>query len=115
MRRSKLELYIDTLKILAQRGPMRLTHIMGKANFNAVLLKANLNYLIEAGLVEQRIISMRRGNPVAVFANTPKGNIVLKLFSEFRQMLPMEEEESLNPRVAGELMYEDIILNRYKY
>jgi predicted transcriptional regulator len=35
MRRSKLEMYIDILKVLAHRGPLKLTHIMYKANVNS--------------------------------------------------------------------------------
>ena len=34
MRRSKLEMYVDILKVLAQRGPLKLTHVMYKANVN---------------------------------------------------------------------------------
>ena len=30
MRRSKLEMYVDILKVLGQRGPLKLTHIMYK-------------------------------------------------------------------------------------
>jgi predicted transcriptional regulator len=46
MRRSKLEMYIDILKVLAQRGPLKLTHIMYKANVNCSVLKEYLDFLI---------------------------------------------------------------------
>ena len=34
MRRSKLEMYVAILKVLSQRGPLKLTHVMYKANVN---------------------------------------------------------------------------------
>jgi len=34
MRRSKLEVHVDVLKVLARHGPLKLTHVMYKANVN---------------------------------------------------------------------------------
>jgi len=48
MRRSKLEMYIDILKVLAHRGPLKLTHIMYKANVNCSVLKEYLDFSDEA-------------------------------------------------------------------
>jgi len=48
MRRSKLEMYIDILKVLAHRGPLKLTHIMYKANVNFRELKQVLPLVEEA-------------------------------------------------------------------
>jgi len=39
MRRSKMEIYLDILKTLAQKGPLKLTHIMYKSNVNCCVLK----------------------------------------------------------------------------
>ena len=50
MRRSKLEMYVEILRVLGQRGPLKLTHIMYKANFNCVILKEYLDFLIRQGL-----------------------------------------------------------------
>ena len=55
MRRSKLEMYVDILRVLAQRGPLKLTHVMYKANVNCSVLKEYLDFLIQHGLVEERI------------------------------------------------------------
>ncbi len=88
MRRSKLEMYIDILKVLAHRGPLKLTHIMYKANVNCSVLKEYLDFLIKQNLVEERAIGKRR----IVYAITPKGITVLKYFRELKQVLPIIEE-----------------------
>lgn len=88
MRRSKLEMYVDILTVLAQRGPLKLTHVMYKANVNCSVLKEYLDFLMKQGLVEERTIGKRR----AVFAITQRGITVLKYFKELKQVLPIVEE-----------------------
>jgi len=88
MRRSKLEMYVDTLKVLAQRGPLKLTHIMYKVNVNCSILKEYLDFLVKQGLVEERIVGKRR----VVYATTQRGVTVLKYFRELEQALPIVEE-----------------------
>lgn len=88
MRRSKLEMYVDILKVLAHRGPLKLTHVMYKANVNCSVLKEYLGFLIKQDLVEERIIGKQR----IVFAVTQQGVTVLKYFRELKQFLPIIEE-----------------------
>lgn len=88
MRRSKLEMYIDILKVLAQRGPLKLTHVMYKANVNCSVLKEYLDFLIQRNLVEERIVGKKR----IVYALTENGLKVLKYFRELRTMLPITED-----------------------
>ena len=88
MRRSKLEMYVDILKVLAHRGPLKLTHVMYKANVNCSVLKEYMNFLIKQGLVEERTIGKRR----VVYAITQRGITVLKYFRELQQVLPIVEE-----------------------
>ena len=88
LRRSKLEMYIDMLKVLAQKGPLKLTHIMYKANVNCSVLKEHLDFLITQGLVEERTIGRGR----VVFSVTQRGITVLKYFHELTQVLPIVEE-----------------------
>ena len=88
MRRSKLETYADILNVLAHRGPMKLTHIMYKANVNCNVLNEHLNFLIKQGLVEKQIIKKKD----IVFAVTQRGKTVLKYFRELTQVLPIIEE-----------------------
>lgn len=88
MRRSKLEMYIDILKVLAQRGPLKLTHVMYKANVNCSVLKEYMAFLTKQGLVEEKTIGKRR----LVYSVTQRGITVLKYFRELKQVLPIVEE-----------------------
>ena len=88
MRRSKLEMYIDILKVLAHRGPLKLTHIMYKANVNCSVLKQFLDFLIEQKLVKERTVGKKR----IVYAITERGITVLKYFRELKAVLPLVEE-----------------------
>jgi predicted transcriptional regulator len=56
MRRSKLEMYIVILNVLANKGPMKMTHIMYKANLNCNVLRENLDFLIKQKLIEERTV-----------------------------------------------------------
>jgi predicted transcriptional regulator len=66
VRRSKLEMYVDILTVLAHRGPLKLTHVMYKANVNCSVLKEYLDFLIKQSLVEERTVGKAR----VVFAVT---------------------------------------------
>ena len=89
MRRSKLEMYVDILSVLSHRGPLKLTHVMYKANVNCSVLKEYLDFLMKQGLVEERPLGKRR----IVYAVTQRGLMVLKYFRELKQVLPIVEEE----------------------
>jgi predicted transcriptional regulator len=89
MRRSKLEMYVDILRVLAQRGPLKLTHIMYKANVNCNILKGYLDFLIKQGLIEERVV----GKSKLVYANTARGTAVIKFFRELNKALPLIEED----------------------
>ena len=88
VRRSKLEMYVDILTVLAHRGPLKLTHVMYKANVNCSVLKDYLEFLIKQGLVEERTVGKRR----VVYVVTQRGITVLKYFKELKQVLPIVEE-----------------------
>ena len=88
MRRSKLEMFVDILTVLALRGPLKLTHVMYKANVNCCILREYLQFLIEKGLVAEKSVGKRR----VVYAITQKGIVILKQFKELKQVLPIEEE-----------------------
>jgi predicted transcriptional regulator len=88
VRRSKLEMYVDILTVLAHRGPLKLTHVMYKANVNCSVLKEYLDFLMKQSLVEERTVGKRR----VVFAITQRGITVLKYFKELKQVLPIVEE-----------------------
>ncbi len=88
MRRSKLEMHVEILHVLAHRGPLRLTHIMYKSNINCSVLKAYLGFLIKHDLVEAKNVEKER----VVYAITQKGVTVLKYFRELKQALLLIEE-----------------------
>ncbi len=89
MRRSKLEMHVDILAVLAIRGPLKLTHIMYKANVNCSILKEYLESLTNQGLIEERNLGKRR----VAYAITKKGVTVLEYFRELKQVLPIIEED----------------------
>jgi predicted transcriptional regulator len=89
VRRSKLEIYLDVLSILAQRGPLKLTHIMYKANVNCSVLVEYLGFLMQKELVEER----SGGKSRTVYAITQRGVTVLKYFVELKRVLPIAEED----------------------
>lgn len=89
MRRSKLEMYVDILKVLARHGPLKLTHIMYKANVNCSVLKEYLNFLMQQNLIEEKTVGKKR----IVYAITQRGITVLKYFRELKTVLPIIEEE----------------------
>ena len=67
MRRSKLEIYIDILNVLALKGQLKLTHIMYKSNVNCKVLKEQLEFLIKNGLVEEKILKKRKNSLLCNF------------------------------------------------
>jgi predicted transcriptional regulator len=88
MRRSKMEIHLDVLRTLAQKGPLKLTHIMYKSNVNCCVLKDYLDFLILHNLIEEKTIKKER----IVYKITEKGISVLKYFRELQTMLPIDEE-----------------------
>lgn len=87
VRRSKLEIHVDILSVLARHGPLKLTHTMYKANVNCRVLRQYLDFLIKQNLVEKRAAGKRR----VVYAVTDRGITVLKYFRELRAVLPIAE------------------------
>ncbi len=90
MRRSKLEINFDILKILIQKGPMKLTHIMYGVNVNCDVLKKYLELLIIRGLIEARLV----GGEKTVYLITPEGLALSKGWKELELSFPMIESET---------------------
>ena len=89
MRRSKLEMHLDILRTLALKGPLKLTHVMYKSNVNCSVLKEQLTFLMQQGLVNEQILKKER----IVYKITEKGFTVLKYFRELQTLLPIEDED----------------------
>ena len=97
MPRSKLEIHVDILKALARHGPLKLTHIMYKANVNCSVLKQYLNFLIQHNLVEEQTLHQKRHKTRVVYAITERGQTVLKYFRELNSALQIIEEAQKTP------------------
>jgi predicted transcriptional regulator len=95
MRRSKMEMYIDILKVLAQHGPLKLTHIMYKANVNCSVLKENLDFLIAQNLIEEKVTVKRRNKTKISYAITDKGRTVIRYFNEVNVALHITDEKAI--------------------
>jgi predicted transcriptional regulator len=89
MRRSKLEINLDILKILAIKGPLKLTHIMYKANVNCDVLKKNIEFLIKQDLITKRTVGRER----IVYSVTPQGLSLLRGWKEVKDWLPALENK----------------------
>jgi predicted transcriptional regulator len=97
MRRSKLEMHIDILKVLYHHGPLKLTHIMYKANVNCSVLKEYLDFLIQRNLIEEQTLHKKRNKTRVVYAITERGRTVLKYFRELNSALQITEEANKMP------------------
>ena len=84
-----MEMHLDILRTLAQKGPLKLTHIMYKANVNCCVLKEYLDFLIQQNLVEEKTLRKER----IVYKITEKGFTVIKYFRELQIMLPVLDED----------------------
>ena len=95
MRRSKMEMYVDILKVLAKNGPLKLTHIMYKANVNCSVLKQNLDFLIQQNLIEEQIRRKKRNKTKVRYAITERGKTVIKYFNEVKRALQITKENNI--------------------
>lgn len=95
MRRSKLEMYLDILAVLAQKGPLKLTHIMYKGNVNCSVLKEYLAFLMQNNLIEEKTTQ----NQKIIYCITEKGNSVLKYYRELQTLLPFDENKQQIPAI----------------
>ena len=85
-------MYIDILKVMAQNGPMKLTHIMYKANVNCNVLKENLSFLLQQNLIQEQIKVKRRNKTKVRYAITERGRTVIKYFNEVNKALQISED-----------------------
>ena len=90
-RRSKLEINIDVLRVLARYGPLKLTHIMYKCNVNCSVLKQFLEFLSKQSLIEEQVIPKRKTQKI-VYDITERGRIALNYFKEITLALHITEE-----------------------
>ncbi len=92
---SKLEMYVDILNVLEQKGPLKASYILHEANINRNALNGSLGFLIKQGLIEER----STGETSVVYANTARGKAVIKFFTNLDKALPVKEEDNGIPPV----------------
>ena len=90
---SKLEMYVDILKVLADSGPLKASHIAVEANVGTNTVKGYLEFLIKQGLIEERIVGKRN----TVYANTSRGTSVISFFTELDKTLTAIEDGKTLP------------------
>ena len=69
---------------------------MYDSNTNCSLLKTNLTYMIQQGLVEKKPVGKER----IAYGITQKGTSILHTFKEFKQMLPVMEATNQIPVIV---------------
>lgn len=92
-------MYIDILKALTRYGPLKLTHVMYKANVNCSVLKQSLNFLLQQRLVEEQTSHKKRSKKRVSYAITEKGRTILKYFRELDVALQITEEANKIPAI----------------
>mgnify|MGYP001561680565 CR=1 FL=1 len=53
VRRSRIERYLDILRVVAKHGPIKQTHIMYKANLSWIELKHSLEHLMKLKFIKE--------------------------------------------------------------
>jgi predicted transcriptional regulator len=94
-------MYVDILKVLVQRGPLKITHIMNKANVNCSVLRECLDFLTKQGLVEEKTLKRER----VVYLITQRGVTVLKQLRELKEVLPIVEETGNETRNQASYLF----------
>src|SRR5665647_1626309 len=84
LRRSKLETCLSILETLASHGPLKITHVMQKANVNCNLLKNYFDFLIKQGAVEEKCVEREK----IVYAITGRGIYLIRCFNDLNKVIP---------------------------
>jgi predicted transcriptional regulator len=77
--------------VLAQGKPLKITHIMQKANLNCNKLKDTLESLIGLGMAEKKF-QMEKHSLFTVYGITQKGLTTLRYFEDLKPVLPITEK-----------------------
>ena len=95
-RRSKLEIYLDVLKVIKE-GTKKPTRIMYGANLSWKLLQGILGSMVTQGLIEEIDASHSRDKRSnRLYEITQKGESVIRYFERARGLIEVDEIE-FNP------------------
>jgi predicted transcriptional regulator len=92
MKRSKLEIRLDILKVLEHGRLMNPSQIMYRVNICYKSLEHHLNYLVKQNLVERKASSECR----VKYVITLRGLAALRSYGEIKGILLMSEEHILD-------------------
>ncbi len=95
MRRSKLETSLCILEVLNNRGPLKITHLMQKADLNYNALEEQLDFLIRQSMIEERVVDKGK----IVYAIAPRGVKLLRFFVNLHPTVPKLEANIRNPAI----------------
>jgi predicted transcriptional regulator len=90
MRRTKLETCLVILETLTRFGPLKVTHVMQKANLNSIVLKNYFIFLIKQGAVEGRHVGANK----IVYMITERGLYLTKCFIELNHVIPTRKNNN---------------------
>lgn len=85
MRKTKLEMYVGALKIIAQNPSVKTCNVTNELNISTDELKKYLGFLLKQGFIDEQKLSNNR----VVYVITQRGIRVLKYFNELKQELPI--------------------------
>jgi predicted transcriptional regulator len=85
LRRSKLETCLSILETLASDGPLKITHVMQKANLNCIVIKNYFDFLIKQNAVEEKFVGKKNR---IVYAITTRGLYLIRCFKELNHVIP---------------------------
>ena len=91
MQKTKLEMYVGVLKILAQNDSLKTSNVPDKLNISTDELKRYMGFLLKQGLVDEQKLSNNR----VVYLITHRGIRVLKYFKELKQERPITRDKAI--------------------
>ena len=95
-RRSKLEIYLDVLKVIKE-GTTKPTRIMYGANLSWKLLQGILSSMVAQDLIEEVDVSESRDKRTnKVYMVTTKGDSVIRYFDRAKGLIDVDEPD-FNP------------------
>jgi predicted transcriptional regulator len=95
-RRSKLEIYLDVLKVIKE-GTTKPTRIMYGANLSWKLLQGILNSMVGQDLIEEIDVSESRDKRTnKIYQVTTKGDSVIRYFDRAKGLIEVDEPD-FNP------------------
>ncbi len=96
MKRSSLEMDIAILQALSASKPLKMTHVMYKANLNCSVLKAKLTILEAKGLIKSHKVNKERikapGRGRTFYGLTSEGLAVLRSYLSVYNVLGSVEQ-----------------------